>query len=307
MQDPIAQKTIQGKIQELPLVDVAVFEVIAMLDDPDTNFEQISENLSPDVASRFLEMANSAYYGREVRSIGYAVRVLGFTQMKKILTSSLLMSHFIKHVDFQGFNFDKFQQQAQFCGIVSRVLGEIIGYEKPADLYTVAVLQNIGKLVLAAYFKSEFEKINTLKASENVSSRDAEHRVLGIGHAEIGALVLEKFKIPEDICNAVRYHDAYERILPESADYQLEFIARESTKIVGKFKLPEEMGPQEINDRLRGTVNEGRKRYRKRIEDEIHEKSYRDTFVQLLTEASDLIYRDLKVFMNERDLGVDQS
>jgi len=303
MQEPIQKETIERQIRELPLVDVAVFEVISMLDDPDANFEKIAGNLSPDVATRFLEMANSAYYGREVRSIGFAVRVLGFAQMKKILTSSILMSHFIKHIDFEGFNFDKFQRQAQFCGAVSRVMGEILSYERPEDLFTVAILQNIGKLVLAIHFKDEFRKIIALKVSEGLPTRDAERRVLGTTHAEIGALVLKRFHIPEDICNAVMYHDTYERTVPEGPSYQLEFIAREATRIVGQFTLPEEMEPLEIVDRLRGTVSEGRKRCRKIIEEKMHEKGYRETFVELLTEASDLVYRDLKVFLKERTGG----
>ncbi|MBW1780316.1 MAG: HDOD domain-containing protein [Deltaproteobacteria bacterium] len=301
MQKSIQRKTIEKKIQDLPLVDVAVFEVISMLDDPEANFEKISGNLSPDVASRFLEMANSAYYGREVRSIGYAVRVLGFAQMKKILTSSILMAHFIKHVDFEGFSFQKFQQQAQFCGAVSRVLGEILGYERLEDLFTVAILQNIGKLVLATYFRDEFHKINRLKVSDGIPTREAERLVLEISHAEIGAIVLERFHIPEDICDAVKYHDAYERTVPEGPNYQLEFIAREATKIVGRFKLPEDIDPMAIVDRLRGTVNEGRKQYRKAFKDGIHGKGYREAFVDLLAEASHLVRRDLKVFLNERD------
>ncbi len=294
-------ETIEKKIQDLPLVDVAVFEVISMLDNPDTNFERISEKLSPDVASRFLEMANSAYYGREVRSINYAVRVLGFTQMKKILTSSVLMEHFIKHLDFEGFSFDKFQIQAQFCGAVSRILGEIIGFEKPEDLFTVAILQNIGKLVLVTYFKEEFKEINALKISEGISSREAEERVLGITHAEIGALTLERFNIPQDISNAVRYHDAKDRTVPKGPDFQLEFIAREATKIVGKFKLPEGFEPAEIADRLRGTVKQGRERYRKAVEEKMHNKGFRENFAALLTQASDLVSRDLKIFLNERN------
>ncbi|MCF8144178.1 MAG: HDOD domain-containing protein [Deltaproteobacteria bacterium] len=303
MKGPIQKEIIERQIQELPLVDVAVFEVISMLDDPDANFEKIAGNLSPDVATRFLEMANSAYYGREVRSIGFAVRVLGFAQMKKILTSSILMSHFIKHIDFEGFNFEKFQRQARFCGAVSRVMGEILSYERPEDLFTVAILQNIGKLVLAIYFKEEFRQIIALKISEGIPTREAERRIVGTTHAEIGALVLKRFHIPEDICDAVMYHDTYERTVPEGPNYQLEFIAREATRIVGRFQLPEEMEPLEIVERLRGTVSEGRKKYRKIIEESMQEKGYRETFVDLLTQASDLVCRDLKVFLKERTGG----
>ena len=292
--------TIEKKIRDLPLVDVAVFEIISMLDNPDTNFEVISEKLSPDVASRFLEMANSAYYGREVRSIKYAVRILGFTQMKKILTSSILMAHFIKHMDFEGFSFDKFQMQAHFCGAVSRILGEILGFDKPEDLFTVAILQNIGKLVLVTYFKEEFKEINALKVSEGIPTREAEERVLGVTHAEIGAFTLKRFKIPQDICDAVRYHDAEDRTVPQGSNFQLEFIARKATRIVGKFQLPEELEPTEIADRLKGTVKQGRERYRKAVEEGMHSKSFRETFTALLTQAGDLVSRDLKIFLNER-------
>jgi len=301
MQASRLSEIIEKKIQDLPLVDVAVFEVISMLDDPEANFEKVSANLSPDVASRFLEIANTAYYGRAVRSIGYAVRVLGFAQMKKILTSSILMEHFISQMDFDGFNFEKFHRQAQFCGAVSRVMGEILDYEKPEDLFTVAILQNIGKLVLAVYFRDEFKKINSLKLSEGIPTREAEQRVWGMTHAEVGALVLKRFKIPEDICNAVLYHDSYDRVIPEGPDYPLEFIARAATRIVGRFKLPEGMEIVEIIDRLRGTVSEGRKRYQKSIKEGMHEKGFKEAFVSLLAEASDLVSRDLKVFLNERE------
>ena len=303
MPTPPATDIIEEKIRNLPLIDVAVFEVISMLDNPDSNFEQIAQKLSPDVASRFLMMANSAYYGREVRSINYAVRVLGYTQMKKILTSSALMDHFIKRLDFENFNFDKFQRQAYFCAAVSRVLGEILGFEKREDLFTVAILQNIGKLVLAVYFKEEFKKINTMKISEGIPTREAEERVLGVTHAEIGALALKSFNIPQDICTAVRFHDAEDRTVPEGPDFQLEFIAREAAGIVGKFKLPEELEPSEIADRLRGTANEGGKRYHKAVKEGIQTKGYREVFTTLLMQACGLVYRDLKEFLNERNPG----
>lgn len=291
------------KIQDLPLVDVAVFEVISMLDNPETNFEKIAKKLSPDVASRFLKMANSAYYGREVRSINYAVRVLGFTQMKKILTSSLLMEHFIKHLDFEDFNFDKFQRQAQFCAAVSRVLGEILSFDRLEDLFTVAILQNIGKLVLVVYFNEEFNKINRLKISEGLSTAEAEKRVVGVTHAEIGALALERFKVPQDICDAVRYHDSEDRTIPEGPSFELEFISREATRLVAEFSLPEKMEPMEIVERLNETVNVGREKYRKAVKEAMKTKGYKKAFATLLKQASILVFRDLKVFLNERNRG----
>ena len=296
--------TIEGmwdKISNLPLIDVAVFDVISLLDNPDSNFEQIAGELSPDIAANFLTMANSAYYGREVRSISFAVRVLGYGQMKKILTSAALMDHFVQRMDLEDFNFEKFQAQAYFCAAISKVLGEIIGYEESADLYTVSILQNIGKLVLAVYFREKFREINALKISEGLVSRIAEQRVLGITHGEIGAVVLEKFKIPKEICNAIRFHDVLGRIVPEGSDFELEFVSRESSRLVAGFTLPKKMNAQDIMDRLRGTVDEGRKRYQENMKEVLHSKGgYREAFETLINQAVGLIRRDLKVFLRER-------
>ncbi len=150
---------IKDKIKRLPLTDASVFEIISLLNDPESNFEQIIGKLSPDIVARFLKMANSAYYSREVRSINYAVRLLGYKKMAQILNASILIDHFAKRSNFENFNFNKFQTHAQFCAAVSRILGEILDYSNPEDLFTVATLHNIGKLVIAVYFKDEHKRI----------------------------------------------------------------------------------------------------------------------------------------------------
>ncbi|MGD9121851.1 MAG: HDOD domain-containing protein, partial [Desulfobacterales bacterium] len=90
---------IESKINKLPLVDTEVVEIITLLNNPSSNFDQIVEKLSPSLAARFLNMANSAYYGsREVRSINYAVQLLGYGKMKDILVTSILMDHFTRRL-----------------------------------------------------------------------------------------------------------------------------------------------------------------------------------------------------------------
>lgn len=290
---------IEARIESLPLIDGPVFEIISLLEDPESNFQQIVEKMSPDVAVRFLNMANSACSGQEVRSINHAVRLLGYREMQQILVTSILMDHFTRRSE--DFSFDKFQRQAQFCSAVSSVLGEILDYGKPEDLPTVAILHNIGKLIIAVYFKDEHRDIIALKKSKGISSGEAEQEILGVTHAEIGALVLKRFNIPQDICDAVRFHDAKDRIIPEDSNFQLELIARESASIVGNFTLPEETEPLRITDRLKGTIEAGKKMYQEGMRAEIRTKGYREVFPALLRQASSLVYRDLKgnLFLRE--------
>ncbi len=289
---------IEEEVNNLPLIDSAVVKIITLLNNPDSNFDQIVERLSPDLTTRFLIIANSAYYGREVHSIAYAVKLLGYSKMKDILITSILMDHFTKRLT--DFNFDRFMNQAQFSASVAKVLGEILEFTDSDDLFTVASLQNIGKLVIAVYFKEQHKQIIALKKEQGGSTREAEKKILGISHGEIGAIVLKRFNVPEDICEAVEFHDTLDELFPGQTDSHLPYIAREAARIVGRFSLPEDMQPHELVERLSDTIREGNSIYREHVKEEIRLKGYEEIFPQALDQAARLIERDLKKILPER-------
>ena len=294
-----AIEQISRKIDKLPLVDSEVVDIITLLNNPGSNFKQIVEKLSPSLATRFLNIANSAYYGgREVRTIDYAVKLLGYAKMKDILITSILVDHFTKRL--KSFDFDKFLKQAQFCAAVAKVLGEMLNFKQLEDLFTVATLQNIGKLVIAVYFKDDHRKIVALKKAEGLPSCEAEQRILGISHGEIGTIVLQRFNVPQDICDAVRYHDSLDTELPVKNNNYLQHIARQATRIVGHFSLPKEIAPMDLYHVLRATVEEGKKNYREQVQSQIRSKGYTQIFSSLLEQAADLVSDDLKAHLRER-------
>jgi len=290
------------KIEDLPLVDAGAIEILTLLNDPESNFNQIVDKLSPDVAARFLNMANNAYYGRVVRSINYAVTLLGYENMKQILVSAFLMDHFTKRLGLKNFSFEIFQKQSHFCAEISRILAEIIDYQNPEDLFTVATLYNIGKLIIAVYFEVEHQEIIALKKKEGISTSDAEKQIIGVTHAEIGALTLQRFKIPPDICDAVRYHNSRNRIPSTDFDFQLEFISRQAAMIVHEFSIPDEGEFQHIRDQLQEIITEGRNVYRQTVTMNFGTDEYLQTFTSLLDQAAAMVAEKLKAIWEVREL-----
>ena len=290
---------IETKVQNLPLIDSAVVKIISLLNNPDSNFDQIVERLSPDLSARFLKIANSAYYGRRVRSIRFAVKLLGYSTMKDILVTSILMDHFTKRL--QGFNFERFMRQAQFCATVAKILGDILEFSRPDDLFTVASLQNIGKLVIAVYFKKEHRQIVALKKDNGLSTHQAEIKILGISHGEIGALVLERFNIPRDICEAVKFHDTSDELFPGQTDSHLPYIAREASRIVGGFSLPENIKPAELITLLQETIATGKSMYRQHVREAMRAKGYAEIFPELLAQTAEAVTTGLKQHLPVRN------
>ena len=292
-------KFVESKINNLPLIDSEVVGIIRLLNNPASNFEQIVEKLSPSLAARFLNIANSAYYGgREVRSINYAVKLLGYGKMKDILVTSILMEHFTKRL--KGFNFDRFLKQAQFCAVVAKVLGEVLNFEPLEDLFTVATLQNIGKLVIAVYFKDHHHQIVALKKAEGLPSCKAERKILGVSHGEIGAIVLQRFKVPPEICEAVRLHDSLDTELQANNNNYLQHITRQASSIVAQFSLPEEVEPVDLYHMLQATAEKGKRNYREQVQAQIRSKGYDEIFPSLLEQSADLIFNDLRRHLHER-------
>lgn len=83
---------IVAKVKNLPLLSENAAKIISLLDSFENKFEDIVNELSPEVTARFLSMANSAHYGIEVKSITHALRVLGFNAMRQSLVTSLLLN-----------------------------------------------------------------------------------------------------------------------------------------------------------------------------------------------------------------------
>ena len=74
-----------------------------------------------------------------------------------------------------------------------------------SDCFTPALLHDLGKLILGEFVKKELPTIESLIAN-GVPFVIAEKEVLGTDHAEIGALILTKWRFPENLINAVRWH-----------------------------------------------------------------------------------------------------
>jgi HD-like signal output (HDOD) protein len=291
---------IEEKIENLPLLDAAAFDVLALLNNPDSNYDLIVEKLSPDVAVRFLNMANKAAYGRVVRSLKTAVTLLGYRNMKQILVTSFLLDHFTKCLGLKDFSFDIFKKQARFSSALSRVLAAMMHHQSPDDLFTVSMLSNIGKLIIVVYFAEDHRKIVALQTETGLGASAAEQKILGVTHAEVSALALKRFNIPEDICDAVRYHNLRERVIPEKSNFQLEIIARRSAMIAHRFSLPDQKQIQHIIEGLKKTVEEGRRMYRETLTGDAGPETDLKTYDALAAQASELIVDRLKEVWQER-------
>ena len=176
----------------------------------------------PSLTSRLLRLVNSVYYGlaTPVNSIEEAVFYLGVRQIRQLTTVTPIIEDFQKLSRQCAFPWRNFWQHCIGTAILTR---EVVGMvQTPADEsdYVAGLVHDVGKIIMAWSFPDHFSEIHRQAELGGRDLVEIENEVLGIDHGELGALYLERHRLPELMVNTVRFHHC-----PEKAGDQQLIIA----------------------------------------------------------------------------------
>lgn len=198
------------EVYSIPAMSRMVIEVSKLLDDPRTNNIVLEKLISKDqgIAAKVLAIANSPLYGlrRKVSTIDFAILVIGFAEMKSIVLALSVMDALqIK----SGKHFDhlEFWRHSTIIAAASRRIMEDLGFNKGGEVLLAGLLHDMGIGVIFRFFKKEFELINEEVIINKMSLKDAQIKHLGLTHQEIGSIICENWNLPENLCDAILYHE----------------------------------------------------------------------------------------------------
>ncbi len=196
-------------IKNLPSIPKVVFEVTKLLGDSKTATNQLADIISKDqgLTSKLLTVANSPLYGikRKVSSIEFAILVLGFEDIRNIVTA-LSLAESIKTAPSKYFDPYEFWAHTMVVGTAAKGISLNFGFDFGSEAFVAGILHDMGILVIYKFFNNEFNQIVELTKTENIKIIEAEKRVLGITHQEMGKFLAEKWDLPISLCDALNYH-----------------------------------------------------------------------------------------------------
>lgn len=209
----VIRKRLEQSLKELPPLPTAVAKVLDETNKAEPDMHKIDEIVSGDqaLASKVLRIVNSAYYGlsRQVTSVGQAVLILGIQQVRTITLSVGSIAAFSSKgpVDSEGMR--RFWQHsfatAAACTVICQKLN--IDRKTSDEIGTVGILHDVGRMFFYCNFKQTYEKLVQKANASGHAYEDEEYLFLGETHAGIGALVADKWELPEKIVNSIRLHE----------------------------------------------------------------------------------------------------
>ena len=201
---------ILSKIGSIPAMPTVVVEIRKLLTNPDVNFTELAQIIKydPGLTTNILHLANSAYFGfsKSVNSVQQGIVRLGTKRIFELAVAAAIAPMAQKAVKGYDLSPGKFWEHSVAVAIGAEQLALVLNIKAPDYTFTAGLLHDIGKIVLGTFVKVDVAPIMALANQENVSFDEAEKQVLGIDHAEAGAILLEKWNLPESLVNVDRWH-----------------------------------------------------------------------------------------------------
>jgi signal transduction histidine kinase/HD-like signal output (HDOD) protein len=186
-------------------------------------------NKDPALSATLMALVNSAHLGppSKVTYVDQAALLVGTNAIKNIAVSASVHEAFeqAKNESIVP-SLKKFWWHSLMCGTLGKLIAKKISHPAPNEAFSSGLLHDIGKLILWANL-SEEQYAGVVKSSKDKSDfLSASEELSGTSHSEVGAWMINEWKLQSFMADAVRYHhEPAERILDALPLVKIVFVA----------------------------------------------------------------------------------
>lgn len=223
-------RDIVSQIDRLEPIPPIAGQILTLTEDPDTSLSEIADLIlnDPGLTANLLKICNSAYFGlsRKVDSVREAIGFIGLDHLVQLVMLNSVSQNFSKPTIGYGLGEGQLWRHAVSSAHVAKSLADQLGLTSMKHLiYTAALLKDIGKLILGRFVAFSVEEINILVQAKGYSFNDAEKKIIGMSHEELGALVGQKWQFSDRLNFIIRHHHLSHAAAREKVETSLVYLA----------------------------------------------------------------------------------
>ena len=205
----IDSKTFFRKHCSLPALPEAVIRIQGLMRDEGTDSAKIAEIMSGDplLVAQVLSVVNSAYYAlpKTTSNLKFAVAYLGLSVIQRIVIS-------VGVVNTIGIREKKelnnYWYHSFFTALTTKYLAKKFwAYLDPEELWTAAILHDIGKLVYIKFFPDHYKALKRYCDQTGCLFSEAEEYYDVPSSSYLGSLLCHHWGLPGKVEGACKYHN----------------------------------------------------------------------------------------------------
>lgn len=198
------------EIKNLKPVPAVTSQLLAIVDKPDSSMEDIANIIQydPILTADVLKTCNSAAFGLKnpAESIKDAVNMMGTDQVIELVLLKSGADSLSGQQKGYGLEDGEMWKYSVSSAVIAKQIAKKKSLESANTIFTSALIKDIGKIVLEKYVDESSDKIIRLVEEKNYSFREAEKKVFGIDHAELGAMIAKMWKFSPKMIKIIRHH-----------------------------------------------------------------------------------------------------
>ncbi|HHT9145344.1 MAG TPA: HDOD domain-containing protein [Candidatus Wunengus sp. YC61] len=216
------------KAECLSYMPTIVLKLMERISDPDVTVHEIVAVIEKDqgLVARIFKVANSSFYGRlqKAENLTDAVITLGLRGLKTFVIAQAV-KQVLTTADVDNHSL---WEHAVKVSISSAVLAKELRYDMLEDALVSGLVHDIGKAFIGSVYPEVYSLTHQTSIKDQITCEEAEQVILDFNHAEVGALITEKWGFPQKIVDVIRHHHSTDDI---------EEICIESQEIIHLVKL----------------------------------------------------------------------
>lgn len=199
-------QNINFALDKLPPMPQLAAQLMALIQQPESSAEELGKLVSKDpaVAARVLKIANSSFYSmsRRVTSLQTAIVILGERTLKNLVLAASIRS--LNRTS--GKTEQLLWEDSMTCALGARHLARKLGGADPEEAFMAGLFRHIGLIVLNNQGTETSDLLIAAIRAKNSQMAELERSRFGATHAEIGAAVLEQWKLSEMLSLVALHH-----------------------------------------------------------------------------------------------------
>jgi putative nucleotidyltransferase with HDIG domain len=193
-------------VSSLPGIYLRLSEVVA---DPRSSASDVGRVIAedPGLTARLLKLVNSAMYGfpQPIETVSHAISIVGTAQLQDLALATSVIRLFA-NLPPGLVTMDSFWRHSVATGVIARALATRRREPNVERFFVAGLLHDIGRPVLFTQVPDQSRAAMGRSAETGVPLFFAEQAILGFDHTHVGQALLDLWKLPPALREAVAHH-----------------------------------------------------------------------------------------------------
>lgn len=204
-------KKLSDAVGQMPAFPKSVHRILELSRDINCSPKELVSIIEKDpvMTMKLLHIINSSYYSfpKQITSVNQSIVYIGLNTVKNMALSFAVIGVLPQH-NSAGFDMQRYLMHSLITASIARMLCQKFSKDgtDPGDCNLAGLLHDFGQVVFAQFMPDEFKKVLSYSIENDVPIYAAERKIIGVDHGVVGAMLVERWQFPKNLCDTIRHH-----------------------------------------------------------------------------------------------------